>query len=111
MCIRDSYKTTDSGATWILLPGTAGIAVWSLALWPGNDSVIAAGSGTGVFLSRDAGASWKRISPEGDSELRPVVSLAFHPADSRILYEMCIRDRCEEQARSTNTFCDEPRSA
>jgi len=84
--ISGVYKTTDSGATWILLPGTAGIAVWSLALWPGNDSVIAAGSGTGVFISRDAGASWNRISPEGDSELRPVVSLAFHPADSRILY-------------------------
>jgi photosystem II stability/assembly factor-like uncharacterized protein len=80
------YKTTDSGATWTLLPGTTGIAVWSLALWPGDSSVIAAGSGTGIFLSRDAGTSWKRISPDGDSELRPVVSLAFHPANSGILY-------------------------
>ena len=28
------YKTTDSGATWTLLPETKGIAVWSLALGP-----------------------------------------------------------------------------
>jgi photosystem II stability/assembly factor-like uncharacterized protein len=80
------YKTTDAGASWKLLPGTAGIGVWSLALWPGDDTVIATGTSTGVFLTRDAGATWTHISPEGDAELRPVVSLAFHPTDSRILY-------------------------
>ena len=80
------YKTTDAGASWSLLPGTAGTGVWSLTLWPGDDSVIAAGTSTGVFISSDAGASWKRISPADDTELRPVVSLAFHPADRNILY-------------------------
>jgi photosystem II stability/assembly factor-like uncharacterized protein len=80
------YKTTDSGATWGLLRGTAGMGVWSLAFWPADSSVIAAGASNGVYLSRDAGASWKRISPADDAELRPVVSLAFHPADSKILY-------------------------
>jgi photosystem II stability/assembly factor-like uncharacterized protein len=80
------YKTTDSGVSWTLLPGSAGIGVWSLSLWPGDDSMIAAGTSAGVFVSRDAGTTWKRISPENDTELRPVVSLAFHPTDSRILY-------------------------
>jgi len=80
------YKTTDAGTSWTLLPGSAGIGVWSLALWPGDDSTIAAGTSGGVFLSRDAGLNWKRISPENDTELRPVVSLAFHPTDRRILY-------------------------
>jgi photosystem II stability/assembly factor-like uncharacterized protein len=80
------YKTIDSGASWTLLPGTAGIGVWSLALWPGDDSVIAAGTSSGVFLSQDAGTNWKLISPVGDPELRPVVSLAFHPANKGILY-------------------------
>jgi photosystem II stability/assembly factor-like uncharacterized protein len=80
------YKTTDAGKNWSLLPQTAGIGVWSLALWPGDDSVIAAGTSTGVFLTRDAGATWKRISPEDNAEIRPVVSLAFHPSDSKILY-------------------------
>jgi photosystem II stability/assembly factor-like uncharacterized protein len=80
------YKTTDAGVSWTLLPGTAGIGVWSLALWPGDDSVIAAGTSSGVFLTRDAGANWKPISPADDMELRPVVSLAFHPTDNKILY-------------------------
>lgn len=80
------YKTTDAGSSWNLLPGTAGIGVWSLALWPGDNSVIAAGTSSGVFLSRDAGANWKRISSADNTELRPVVSLAFHPTDNRVLY-------------------------
>jgi photosystem II stability/assembly factor-like uncharacterized protein len=80
------YKTTDSGTSWTLLPGTAGVGVWSLAIWPGDDSVIAAGTSTGVYLTQDAGGSWKLISPPDDAEIRPVVSLAFHPTDSKILY-------------------------
>jgi photosystem II stability/assembly factor-like uncharacterized protein len=80
------YKTTDNGAHWTQLPGTAGIGVWSLALWPGDDAVIAAGTSSGVFLSRDAGVNWKKISAADNTELQPVVSLAFHPTDSKILY-------------------------
>lgn len=80
------YKTTDSGASWKLLAGSEGLAVWSLAIWPGGDAVVAAGTGVGVFLSRDAGATWKRASAAENTELRPVVSLAFHPTDSKILY-------------------------
>ena len=77
------HKTEDGGATWKPLPGMRGKAVWALAVWPANPDIIAAGTGEGVFLSRDAGASWARISPESNRDLRPVVSLAFHPADSR----------------------------
>ena len=80
------YKTTDAGKDWTLMPQTAGIGVWSLALWPADHSVIAAGTSTGIFLTRDAGTTWKRISPEDNAEIRPVVSLAFHPTDSKILY-------------------------
>ena len=80
------YKTTDSGSTWTQLPGTVGIGVWSLALWPGDDAVVAAGTSTGVFMTRDAGAEWKKISADDNTELQPVVSLAFHPTDSKIIY-------------------------
>ncbi|MGA3024210.1 MAG: YCF48-related protein [Bryobacteraceae bacterium] len=80
------YKTTDAGHSWTLLAGLKGKAIWSLAIWPANPDVIAAGGGDGVYLSRDAGESWSRISPESNSELRPVVSLAFHPTDSNVLY-------------------------
>ena len=80
------YKTTDAGSSWTLLPASRGLAVWSLSIWEHDSSVIAAGTGTGVYRSGDGGASWKRISPESNEDLRPVVSLAFHPMDAKILY-------------------------
>ena len=80
------YKTTDAGRSWTLLPPMRGVGVWSLAVWQQNPDVIAAGTSSGVFLSKDAGATWARISQENDAELKPVVSLAFHPTDSNILY-------------------------
>jgi photosystem II stability/assembly factor-like uncharacterized protein len=80
------YKTTDAGRSWNLLPQTRGFKVWSLALWPRDPDTIATGTGSGIFLSRDAGAQWTRISPAENSELRPVVSLAFHPSDVNVLY-------------------------
>ena len=32
------------------------------------------------------GATWKHISPPDDPEIRPVVSLAFHPMQADIIY-------------------------
>lgn len=80
------YKTTDAGKSWKLLPGSKGMAVWSLALFPANPDVIAAGTQEGVYRSMDGGASWKHISADGNEEFRPVVSLAFDPANSDIVY-------------------------
>ena len=80
------YKTTDAGHSWTLLPGITGKAVWSLALSPGNPDVIAAGAADGVYRSDDAGAHWRRISPDDNTDLRPVVSLSFDPASDEILY-------------------------
>ncbi len=79
------YKTTDAGLNWTLLPETKGLGVWSLALAPHNPDIIAAGTSTGIWMSRDTGSRWSHISPEGDPELRPVVSLAFHPSDANTL--------------------------
>jgi photosystem II stability/assembly factor-like uncharacterized protein len=76
------YKTTDAGVSWTLLDGTRGKAVWSLALFPTNPDLIVAGTGDGVYRSADGGKAWARISPEGNQELRPVVSLAFDPTTS-----------------------------
>ena len=81
-----SVQDSRWGRFWKLLPGTAGKAVWSLALWPSDPGVIAAGTGDGVYRSLDAGESWARISPPENQELRPVVSLAFHPSNQDIIY-------------------------
>jgi len=80
------YRTTDGGETWARLPGLQGKAVWSLALFPANPDIMAAGTADGVYLSEDAGENWKRISPEEDIGLQPVVSLAFHPYERNTLY-------------------------
>ena len=48
--------------------------------------MIAAGSQDGVYLTRDGGERWTAISSPGSTGLRPVVSLAFDPTDSNILY-------------------------
>jgi photosystem II stability/assembly factor-like uncharacterized protein len=80
------YRTTDGGESWQLLEGLAGKPVWSLTLWSADPHRMAAGTADGVYLSDNGGESWRRISPEDDKELRPVVSLAFDPGDSKILY-------------------------
>ncbi len=80
------YRTVDGGASWTLLAGLKGKAIWSLAIWDIDAQVMAAGAADGVFLSRDGGESWGRISPEENAELRPVVALAFDPVHSEVLY-------------------------
>jgi photosystem II stability/assembly factor-like uncharacterized protein len=79
------YRTTDGGRAWELVKALRGAPAWSLAVWPGSPQVAAAGTTEGVFLTRDGGATWTRITP-ADSELRPAVSLAFHPTDAGVLY-------------------------
>ena len=41
---------------------------------------------TGVFLTENAGLTWRRISPAENRELQPVVSIAFDPKNANILY-------------------------
>ncbi len=79
-------RTQDSGLTWKRLPAPDLTAVWSIAVWPRDSRVLAAGTQDGVFLTRDAGETWTRITPLGNRSLRPVVSLAFDPTDSKIIY-------------------------
>lgn len=80
------YKTADAGQSWKLLSGTSGKAVWSLALWPSNPDVIAAGTADGVYRSLDGGENWRQISAADNPEFRPVVSLAFDPSNRDIVY-------------------------
>lgn len=80
------YRTADGGGTWTLLEDTRGLDVWSLAFAPSNADIIAVGTGSGIFASDDRGEHFSRMSPADHRELRPVVSLAFDPRDSRILF-------------------------
>lgn len=79
-------RSSDGGKTFVVLKGIEGESVRALALAPSDARVIAAGTPTGVFLSRDGGKGWTRITPEHHLELRNVESLVFDPADSKVLY-------------------------
>ena len=80
------FRTVDAGATWYQLQGLDQKQVWALAFWTGDARVIAAGAQDGVFLTRDGGENWTRLSSPRAAWPRPVVSLAFDPADSNTLY-------------------------
>jgi len=79
-------RSTDGGETFVALKGVEGESVRALALAPSDPHVIAAGTITGVFLSRDGGQSWVRATPMGHPDLRNVESLAFDPTDPQVLY-------------------------
>jgi photosystem II stability/assembly factor-like uncharacterized protein len=79
-------RSTDGGETFALLKGIQGESVRALALAASRGGTIAAGTLTGVFLSKDDGQTWARISPKGHPDLRNIESLAFDPADARVLY-------------------------
>jgi photosystem II stability/assembly factor-like uncharacterized protein len=80
------YLSADGGATWQSQPEMRGQSVRSLTDAPSDPEVMAAGSLDGVFLSRDRGAHWERISPEGSTEIHEVESLAIDPTDPNIIY-------------------------
>lgn len=68
------FESRDSGASWQLnrglwehptrkswMPGGAGLCVHSISTWPGDPNRLAVGvSAAGVWLSDDAGASWRK---------------------------------------------------
>jgi photosystem II stability/assembly factor-like uncharacterized protein len=79
-------RTLDGGRTWKRIPAPGLSAVWSIAIYPQDSRVIAAGGENGLWLTRDGGDSWERATPWNDSELTPVVAVTFDPWDSKILY-------------------------
>jgi photosystem II stability/assembly factor-like uncharacterized protein len=80
------WESTDGGEHWRVSPQTTGLRIESLAFSPGDSNLLAAGTAKGVFLSADAGATWKRISRENDGEMQDITALAFDPADPRTIY-------------------------
>ena len=80
------YESKDGGEHWQLLSGLRAARIESLAMWPGDPRVLAAGTSKGVFLTNDGGVTWHRISSIKDPEMQDITALAFDPADSNILY-------------------------
>jgi photosystem II stability/assembly factor-like uncharacterized protein len=79
------FRSDDGGRNWIS-SGLAGQAVRALTQAPSNPDVLVAGTLEGVFASHDAGATWERISPESNRELRNIDSLAVDPRSPEVIY-------------------------
>jgi len=79
------FRSDDGGSTW-RASGLSGQTVRALVQAPSNPDILIAGTLEGVFMSRDSGASWQRISPESNRELRNIDSLAVDPRRPEIVY-------------------------
>ncbi len=82
----DLFRSQDGGTTWYTLNGMHGKSLRALALAPSNPKIIVVGALDGVYLSKDQGESWFRITPEGHADLRNIESIAIDPKDSNIIY-------------------------
>lgn len=102
---RGVFKTTDGGKTWkkvLFVDENTGCS--DLAMDPNNPRILFAGMwqveiktwgresggpGSGIFVSRDSGETWKRLSDHGLPE-RPVgkVALAIAPSNPNRIYAL-----------------------
>lgn len=79
------FRSRDAGVHWAPM-GLAGHAVRAVAQAPSNPNELVAGALDGIFLSRDGGENWERISPQKDAELYNIDSVAIDPRDPGTVY-------------------------
>ena len=75
------YRTMNTGASWTPL-GFAGIGCWDVAIDPATPSHVFAATGSGVYMSTDAGTTWGLTLgiPAGMA----VTSLSFNAATRQL---------------------------
>jgi photosystem II stability/assembly factor-like uncharacterized protein len=86
-------KSTDGGRTWQVLNqanGLRNLYIGSLFMHPTNPDILLAGAGnnayrasSGVYLSTDAGQTWRQVLETGSS---PTTSVEFSSSDPRVAY-------------------------
>jgi photosystem II stability/assembly factor-like uncharacterized protein len=57
--------SADGGRTWSHYPALAGLAVYDILVLDDAGTVVLVATHAGVFRTRDAGASWVALGPEG----------------------------------------------
>ncbi len=82
----DLYESNDGGRVWRVNADLRGESIRSLTSDARDFSQLIAGTLTGVFRSTDGGEHWKRISPEGSTEIHEVQSVAVDPKDPSVVY-------------------------
>ena len=88
----DVFRSDDGGATWRVLNGAHGKSIRALAMAPSDHNTLVIGALDGVFWSRDAGATWQRMTPENPeitanySTMKNFVSVAIDPQSPDTVY-------------------------
>ena len=80
------FKSTDGGVTWRENPQLKDQALHSLAQSESDPEVLIAGTFTGIFLSDDAGDTWKQLPTQSVEGLKHVESLAIDPRTTNTIY-------------------------
>ncbi len=80
------FVSENGGESWRELEGIRNRGVLSMVQAVKDPSVLAIASREGIFRTRDRGATWQKITPENDPELRNFHSVAIDPRDVDILY-------------------------
>lgn len=80
------FRSDDGGENWREVEGLRGRSVRGLEQSAKDPDVIAVVARDGVYRSRDRGATWRRITPDADPELRMFHSVAIDPRDPETVY-------------------------
>src|SRR5271165_5916875 len=76
---------SDGGRSWNII-GLAHETVRALAQSSTDPKLLLAGALSGVYRSKDEGASWEKITPDNHSDLTRFDSVAFDPKDNSVIY-------------------------
>ena len=78
------YRSQDGGRGWEALGDRGLLGVYSLSAHPQQSEVVYAATTRGLYVSVDAGESWRSLSPALAGV--PVTAVEVHPRDPQSMY-------------------------
>ncbi len=80
------FVSQDGGESWREIEVMRGRSIRGLVQSVKDENMLLIAARDGIYRSKDRGASWERITPDNDPELRNFHSVATDPRDANIIY-------------------------